>query len=95
MYDFGENFGFKRKREQQSKYYMPTAATNFGCVVWVRVEDMHANLFGGEQEKQKLLQFFQSLNRLPIIFITLMAISPDLLHDQWFFQHFMDKKVLP
>ena len=24
-----------------------------------------------------------------------MAISPDLLHDQWFFQHFMDKKVLP
>ena len=74
---------------------MLSAATNFGCVTWFRVEDLSDVVFGGHDKKQELLAYFKGEHRKPIVFITFMIISPDLHHDQWFFQHVIDKLVLP
>lgn len=84
--DFGENYHIERKREHQTFYFCEIGVTLYGCMLRIRVEDLHDEYLG-EGEKQKLLNYFRELGKPPIILIAHVIISDDLSHDNAFVQH--------
>lgn len=53
----------------------------------IRVEDLSDNYFGGADEKRRLLEFFERLQKPPIVLIAHVIVSEDLSHDNAFVQH--------
>lgn len=84
--DFGENYHIERKREHQTYYFCEIGVSLYGCMLRIRVEDL-SDAYLGPGEKQKLLQFFSELGKLPIVLIAHIIISEDLAHDNAFVQH--------
>ena len=92
--DFAENGIIQRKQAHQSTYWVEVGYTLYPCPMLFRAEDLHASVFGGEAEKQKVVDFFTNRNEKPIVTISLMVVSPDLKHDNSFVQH-VHGKIIP
>lgn len=93
--DFGENYHIERKREHQTFYFCEIGVTLYGCMLRVHVEDICDDYFGGPSEKAKLLEFFQQLQKPPIILIAHIIVSEDLSHDNAFVQHVNSRIIWP
>ena len=56
---------------------------------------MRTEFYGGEVEKQRVIDFFKERDELPIIVVPFIFISPDLVHDGAAVQHFNDTLFTP